>query len=495
MVTFEEHNAAYKSVMKHIINTRDGANITVFYAQPKFSEYMLLSVDSRLRCYIREVQKRKRPFNPEEIRLLWDGKTIDNLNTKKTGGAQPKGQSKKPHDQIAYNNAQFPGLNEQFDEELDNILVETDNINAQNYKVHTKKASESSKTFVSQKNRRKSSKSSNSKKSSDGSFHNCPENKIMNQKLTDQINPKLDLQNQNFEKSDADTDELSSNNRSQSEPLMNKSANLYQISEDLFENRSVDDTITFGNYQQKTDYNESVNVQEKCKKQLYTKPMKLQKQSYMHQMDGNQDQFCWDNNQQYMQDNQYNNFDQNDYVQNGAYQKMYAQSYMFTSNAQYNNEHYSGQQTNQNAENFYAQANHYSQNQVSWDSTYYSSQQEHYNCYQGAQENYGYSYDYQSYNQNTAYNDYYQNSNFNYNYPSTEAGTQDNMYQWKNHSNNQNNMNDFKQGNQESESFYYNVDHYQQNITNQNQKDFSHQSQESNKYFSHAQEYDLEFKN
>lgn len=245
MVTFEEYNAAYKSVMKHIINTRDGANITVFYAQPKFSEYMLLSVDSRLRSYIREVQKHKRPFNPEEIRLLWDGKMVETSNNKKSGVGLIKGQNKNlnfqspTEEQIDSNNYnknlynandfdQFQGLNCQFDYELDQILKRENQPKLQNFKPNNKKNSSSSKdTMQSQKDRRRSSNSSNSGSQNLGQQH-LP-NDIVNQNFQGENlmtnDPVLDLQNQNdsanlkikTSKSTQDGSNLS-HNRSQGDP-------------------------------------------------------------------------------------------------------------------------------------------------------------------------------------------------------------------------------------------------------------------------------------
>lgn len=72
MVTFAEHDHANKCVMKHNIKLSGNVSINVFYAQPKFSEYMLLGVDNRLRAYIRDVQRRKKDYNPVEFRELYD---------------------------------------------------------------------------------------------------------------------------------------------------------------------------------------------------------------------------------------------------------------------------------------------------------------------------------------------------------------------------------------------------------------------------------------
>jgi hypothetical protein len=134
------------------MNTHDGATLAVFFAQPKFSEYMLLSLDSRLRSYIREIQKRKRPYNPEEIRQIWDGKDIDACKNKKNAKGQLKGQNKKtnaPKENFvnAEDYDQFPEIHQAFDMEVDKILG-------------------SNNTFLSQKNRRLSSAKSNSKEQS-----------------------------------------------------------------------------------------------------------------------------------------------------------------------------------------------------------------------------------------------------------------------------------------------------------------------------------------
>ena len=548
MVTFEEYNAAYKSVMKHIINTRDGACITVFYAQPKFSEYMLLSVDSRLRSYIREVQKRKRPFNPEEIRLLWDGKLIDVTNNKKTGARLLKGQNQNLNvqssreEQIDSNNYnenlynandfdQFPGLNGQFDVELDQILNREIQTNLQNFKPSNQKNSDSSKnTLLSQKNRRQSSNSTKN-----GSQNNVQNNNV-NQNFQGEnlmaSYPKLDSNNQNdsannkFETSKSSETYAKSvynlsNNRSQSDPSMAETHNLYEISSDLYHDHSVENKLIGGNHQTNIGYNQEIvptkltmdsnssnysqklervhqnlpKTQKNCKKQNYKnaqKQQKMNKQAYEREANGNHYDFSWENNQQNMQQSQYTNGDQqsrlpyqNDYNQNGAYQTMYDQSYMSSNDTRQNNQDYGGQQNNQYAENTYAQSNQYEQNQACWDGTYYNTQQEHYHYYQETHTNYESSYDYQQHHAKTAYNDHYQNENLNYECPNTQTNGQENMYDWKNYSNDLNTDADYKQSNLRNEGFYYNEDPY-----HQNHKDFVYQSPANEQYYSLEQQYD-----
>lgn len=71
-ITFQEHHSALACVTKHSFGSKKDKVMTVYYAQPKFSEYMLLSVDARIRSYIRDVQKRKKYYNPREFQILHD---------------------------------------------------------------------------------------------------------------------------------------------------------------------------------------------------------------------------------------------------------------------------------------------------------------------------------------------------------------------------------------------------------------------------------------
>ena len=71
-ITFQEHHSSLACVTKHSFGSKKDKVMTVYYAQPKFSEYMLLSVDARIRSYIRDVQKRKKYYNPREFQVLHD---------------------------------------------------------------------------------------------------------------------------------------------------------------------------------------------------------------------------------------------------------------------------------------------------------------------------------------------------------------------------------------------------------------------------------------